>query len=93
MHIDCSSTGSLAVVMEAAASAPWSLWRKVQPELSRITQVCSYDRAGHGWRDPRKGPRDAGTIVQERTAAVEIYWPSGLKQQLKSIAANQMVTV
>jgi hypothetical protein len=29
----------------------------------------------------------------EKTADVEIYWPSGLKQQLKSIAANQLVTV
>ena len=91
--IDCSGTGSPTVVMEAAASAPWSLWRKVQPELSRITQVCSYDRAGHGWSDPRKGPRDAETIVQEKTADVEIYWPSRLEQQLKSIAANQLVTV
>jgi pimeloyl-ACP methyl ester carboxylesterase len=51
--------------MEAAASAPWSLWRKVQPELSQITRVCSYDRAGHGWSEPRKGSRDAETIVRE----------------------------
>jgi pimeloyl-ACP methyl ester carboxylesterase len=65
MHIDCSGTGSPAVVMEAAASAPWSLWRKVQPGLSQITRVCSYDRAGHGWSEPRKGPRDAETIVRE----------------------------
>lgn len=65
MHVDCSGTGSPAVVMEAAASAPWSLWRKVQPELSQITRVCSYDRAGHGWSEPRKGPRDAETIVRE----------------------------
>jgi pimeloyl-ACP methyl ester carboxylesterase len=65
MHIDCSGTGSPAVVMEAAASAPWSLWRKVQPELSQITRVCSYDRAGHGWSEPRKGSRDAEMIVRE----------------------------
>ena len=65
MHIDCSGTGSPAIVMEAAASAPWSLWRKVQPGLSKITRVCSYDRAGHGWSEPRKGPRDAEAIVRE----------------------------
>jgi len=65
MHIECSGTGSPAVVMEAAASAPWSLWRKVQPELSQMTRVCSYDRAGHGWSDPRKGSRDSETIVRE----------------------------
>jgi pimeloyl-ACP methyl ester carboxylesterase len=65
MHIDCSGTGSPAIVMEAAASAPWSLWRKVQPKLSQITRVCSYDRAGHGWSESSKGPRDAETIVRE----------------------------
>lgn len=65
MHIDCSGTGSPAVVLEAAASAPWSVWRKVQPELSKVTMVCSYDRAGHGWSEPRKGRRDAETIVRE----------------------------
>jgi pimeloyl-ACP methyl ester carboxylesterase len=65
MHIQCSGAGSPAIVMEAAASAPWSLWRKVQPELSQITRVCSYDRAGHGWSEPRNGPRDAETIVRE----------------------------
>lgn len=65
MHIQCSGTGSPAVVLEAAASAPWSVWRKVQPELSQITRVCSYDRAGHGWSEPRSGPRDAETIVRE----------------------------
>src|SRR5258708_7359503 len=56
MHIECSGTGSPAVVMEAAASAPWLLWRKVQPELSQMTRVCSYDRAGHTWCNPRQGP-------------------------------------
>jgi len=65
MHIDCSGTGSPTVVLEAAASAPWSEWRKVQPGLSRITRVCSYDRAGHGWSEPRNGSRDAETIVGE----------------------------
>jgi len=65
MHIDCSGTGSPAVILEAAASAPWSEWRLVQPGISHLTQVCSYDRAGHGWSEPRKGPRDAETIVRE----------------------------
>lgn len=65
MHIDCRGTGSPTLVLEAAASAPWSEWRNVEPALSRITQVCAYDRAGHGWSPPRSGPRDAVTIVRE----------------------------
>jgi pimeloyl-ACP methyl ester carboxylesterase len=65
VHIDCSGAGSPVVILEAAASAPWSEWRMVQPGLSQLTQVCSYDRAGHGWSEPSKGPRDAETIVRE----------------------------
>jgi len=65
MHIDCSGAGTPAVVMEAAASAPWSVWRKVQPGLSKVTEVCSYDRAGHGWSEARTDPRDAEAIVRE----------------------------
>jgi pimeloyl-ACP methyl ester carboxylesterase len=65
MHLVCAGTGAPTVVLESAASARWTQWRKVQPLLSQVTRVCSYDRAGHGWSDPRSGPRDAETIVRE----------------------------
>ena len=65
MHIHCTGSGSPAVVLEAAASATWLAWRRVQPQLSQLTRVCSYDRAGHGWSEPRPGPRDADHIVGE----------------------------
>lgn len=65
MHIYCSGMGSPTVILESAASARWTQWRKVQPELSNLTRVCSYDRAGHGWSERRRGLRDAETIVSE----------------------------
>ena len=65
MHIDCTGSGSPTVVLEHAASASYMLWRRVQPQLSTITQVCSYDRAGHGWSSTRDNPRDAEAIVHE----------------------------
>jgi pimeloyl-ACP methyl ester carboxylesterase len=65
MHLYCTGTGSPTVVLEAAASASWLAWRRVQPALSPLTRVCSYDRAGHGWSDSRPGPRDANNIVAE----------------------------
>lgn len=65
MHINCTGSGSPTVVLEHAASASYMLWRRVQPELSQLTRVCSYDRAGHGWSPERGGPRDAETIVHE----------------------------
>src|SRR6202789_4278631 len=63
MHINCTGSGSPTVVLEHAATASYMLWRKVQPELSQITRVCSYDRAGHGWSSTRDDPRDAKAIV------------------------------
>ena len=65
MHINCTGSGSPTVVLEHAASASYMLWRRVQPELSQVTRVCSYDRAGHGWSTTREEPRDAKTIVHE----------------------------
>jgi pimeloyl-ACP methyl ester carboxylesterase len=65
MHIHCTGDGSPTVVLEAAASANWLAWRRLQPQLSALTRVCAYDRAGHGWSDPRPDPRDSEAIVGE----------------------------
>lgn len=65
MHIDCTGAGSPTVVLESAAGASYLLWRRVQPELSQVTRVCSYDRAGHGWSAARGEPRDAESVVHE----------------------------
>lgn len=43
-------------------------WAEVHPEIAKITQVCSHDRAGFGWSDagrlPRIGRRMAGELHQ-----------------------------
>ena len=65
MHLYCSGTGSPTIVIEAGASADWLAWQGVQPKLSQLTRVCTYDRAGHGWSQPRAGPRDAEAIARE----------------------------
>jgi pimeloyl-ACP methyl ester carboxylesterase len=41
-------------VLEAGASAFAIDWPLVQPEIAKLTRVCSYDRAGYGWSD--EGP-------------------------------------
>lgn len=71
MHIDCTGSGGPTLVLEHAASASYMLWRRVQPQLSTITQVCSYDRAGHGWSATRDNPRDAQVIVHELHALLD----------------------
>lgn len=45
-------------------------WR-VQEELSATTRVCTYDRAGLGWSEPRPEPRTAEQMVVELEALLE----------------------
>ena len=55
LHIHCTGKGSPIVILEAAAGSMSSAWAWVQPEVARITRVCSYDRAGLGWSEAGDG--------------------------------------
>ncbi len=50
------------------AAADWAL---VQPEISELTRVCSYDRAGYGWSDSGSLPRTSKQIAVELHALLE----------------------
>jgi len=65
MHLLCTGEGSPTLVLDAGLGNDSLIWTNVQPELSKITRVCSYDRAGFGWSEPRPDPRDAGRIAHE----------------------------
>jgi pimeloyl-ACP methyl ester carboxylesterase len=65
MHIYCTLSGSLTIILEAGGQNDSVIWRGVQPPLSRTTRVCAYDRAGFGWSDAQPGPRDADHIAAE----------------------------
>lgn len=65
LHIQIKGTGSPVVVLEAASDGSSVNWAWVMDEISNITTVCAYDRAGHGWSDLAKGPRDAVHIADE----------------------------
>jgi pimeloyl-ACP methyl ester carboxylesterase len=50
-------------------------WRKVQPQIARLTKVCSYDRAGLGYSDSSPRARTSKPIAEElhmllRSAAI-----------------------
>lgn len=58
VHLYCTGVGSPTVVIVGAGlSFEWGL---VQPEVSRFTQVCSYDHSGVGWSD--SGPKDSCSL-------------------------------
>ncbi len=65
MHIYCTGKGSPVVILEAGLSSYSLDWSLIQPEVSKTTMVCSYDRSGYGWSEPGKEPRTAQQVVKE----------------------------
>lgn len=65
LHINCSGQGTPAVVLDAALGGSSLSWALVQPQVARLTHVCSYDRAGFGWSDAGPLPRTAGRVADE----------------------------
>jgi pimeloyl-ACP methyl ester carboxylesterase len=65
LHVRCTGQGSPAVILETGLGAWSSHWALVQPVVAEVTRVCSYDRAGLGWSDNGRSPRDARQIATE----------------------------
>jgi pimeloyl-ACP methyl ester carboxylesterase len=65
LHLYCTGTGSPTVVLEAGMGGNHLDWIRAQPQISKATRVCSYDRAGYGWSDPGPKPRTAEQIATE----------------------------
>lgn len=68
LHLYCTGTnaaGDPTVILEQGLGGISSAWALIQPELAKVTRVCSYDRAGMGWSDPSPEPRDAQHIAAE----------------------------
>lgn len=65
MHIYCTGQGSPTVILEAGLNDFFVSWSKVQPEIARVTRVCSYDRAGLGWSEASPHPRKSDAMALE----------------------------
>jgi pimeloyl-ACP methyl ester carboxylesterase len=65
MHLYCTGQGSPTVVLESGLGDYWLSWYKVQPQISQLTRVCSYDRAGLGWSNPSPQNRTSKIFAQE----------------------------
>src|SRR4051812_12584269 len=68
LHLNCRGKGSPTVILEAAADMMSADWGWIQPEVSMLTRVCAYDRAGMGWSDSGPYPRDARQVSAELQA-------------------------
>jgi pimeloyl-ACP methyl ester carboxylesterase len=65
LHVRCEGTGEPTVVLEAGAANGSLSWYKVVPEIAKLTRVCAYDRAGHGWSDSGPRPRLPSVVAGE----------------------------
>ena len=65
MHIYCTGEGSPTVILAAGLDDFSIFWSQVQPEIAKVTRICSYDRAGLGWSEPGSSPRTSGMMVDE----------------------------
>jgi pimeloyl-ACP methyl ester carboxylesterase len=65
MHLDCEGQGAPTVILESGLWDDSIVWHNVQPEIAKLTRVCSYDRAGLGYSDllPDQVP-DSRNIAQ-----------------------------
>jgi pimeloyl-ACP methyl ester carboxylesterase len=65
MHIHCAGEGSPTVILESGLGDTYISWRKVQPQVAKITRVCSYDRAGIGYSESGSQPRTSKVMAAE----------------------------
>jgi pimeloyl-ACP methyl ester carboxylesterase len=65
MHINCSGQGTPVVILDSGLGDSYLSWQKVQPQISQITRVCSYDRAGLGYSDSSPRARNCEVFVEE----------------------------
>ncbi len=68
LHIYCTGTasaGAPTVILESGLTGIVPIWHHIQTEVSKVTRVCAYDRAGIGWSEPSPEPRDAQHIANE----------------------------
>jgi pimeloyl-ACP methyl ester carboxylesterase len=68
MHVNCVGQGNPTVILDAAGGNSSASWGLVQPEISRSTRVCAYDRAGMGWSERGPTPRDLKQHASELRA-------------------------
>ncbi|MFD4422255.1 alpha/beta fold hydrolase [Agromyces sp. NPDC058484] len=72
LHLDVRGEprGAPTVVLEAGLGSFSPNWHWVQTALADRVRVVAYDRAGLGWSDPSRAPRDAATMAKELRGAL-----------------------
>ncbi len=77
LHVNCTGSGSPAVLLESGVGDVSVIWSLVQPSIATFTRVCSYDRAGYAWSDPGTTPRTFAQLATELHTALDTLHVSG----------------
>jgi pimeloyl-ACP methyl ester carboxylesterase len=65
LYLECTGSGSPAVILQAGAGGDSTAWKTIQPSIAAKTTVCSYDRAGRGRSDDPPAPQDGTAIARD----------------------------
>jgi pimeloyl-ACP methyl ester carboxylesterase len=71
LHVNCTGSGSPAVILEAGTGDFSVIWALVQPRVAEVTRVCSYDRGGYAWSEPGRRPRTFAQLALELHTALK----------------------
>ncbi len=63
LFVRCTGTGSPTVVMEGGDGDASDSYAFAEPDVSKVTRTCVYDRANLGQSDPAPGPRGLSELV------------------------------
>ncbi|MDB5691857.1 MAG: alpha/beta hydrolase, partial [Alphaproteobacteria bacterium] len=70
IHFTCMGRGSPTVILSAGAGEWGVTWNKVQPEIAKKTQVCTWDRAGFGFSDGSPAKQTIIATTNDLSAAL-----------------------
>lgn len=61
VHLYCTGAGQPTVMIVGGFSFDWAL---VQPQVAKLTRVCTYDASGNAWSDPGPPPTCNGRVEE-----------------------------
>ena len=71
LWLEAAGDGQPTIVLETGGACASDTWQPVWKELTQLTRVCRYDRAGLGQSDRAQTPRTSATIVNDLHTLLE----------------------
>jgi pimeloyl-ACP methyl ester carboxylesterase len=71
MHLHCVGSASPTIVIDAGNGCFSLEWMPIQEALQATARTCVYDRAGYGWSESGRSPRDGAQAVAELRALLQ----------------------